>query len=805
MFKILFKSSIRFFLKERFYSTINVMGLALGVASAFMIAQYVNNELSYDDHHPDVESTYRVNQTNIWSPEGGMMGSTVLPLAEALKSEYSQIKSSLRINTMGTRVIKAEGSAESFSENGLLAADSTFFDFFGYELEYGDSNTALDKINTVVISHDIANKYFGDETALGKTLLIGEEERAVQITGVLKKEQKNTHFDYNILFSIYTNEDCKYFEWSWIWTQVVTYVKVEGDIKPIQSSLHEIADKYAVSAFDRLGIDINAFEKEKGEITFSLQPVKDIHLYSREIENRIGTDGDILYVRIFSIVAIVILALACINFINLSTARAVFRAKEIGVKKVLGSSKQLLIGQLLMESLIISVIATAFGMGFTELLKIGMESMLGIFIPQSFNTQTLIWFFLVFPLIIGLVAGSYPALYLTSYRPVDVLKGQLASGKGGNFFRNGLVVFQFVIAISLMICTMVVYKQLTFFQESNMGFKRDNVVVVEQIERLNEQTESFVNSVNQLSSVQQTMISSTVPGFGSPEDLFAESGNADRKVSLGTIKINASYLPGLDIDIVAGRNLREGISEPYSILINELAAQAFGWTPEEAIGKQLQYYEPVFTIIGVVKNYHSSPLYFEIAPIALFDEQAPIFNTSKHLMIAVDNESTQDLIQYLENNWKSVNSELPFNYFFLDERLASHYDNESQLSRLFIVFTGLALLIGGIGLFGLSAFVASRRAKELGVRKVLGATVGQLVIMVNTSFSKLIFLACLIAAPIAWWLMTQWLQNFRYHIDMQPTTIFSCVVIALIFTWLVAGYHSLKAAITDPVKSLRDE
>lgn len=805
MFKILLKSSIRFFLKERFYSIINILGLALGVASAFMIAQYVNNELSYDDHHPDVESIYRVNQTAIWSADGGMMGSTVLPLAEALKSEYSQITSSLRINTMGTRLIKATGSSQSFSESGLLTADSTFFDFFGFELAEGDPNTALDKLNTVVISHDIARKYFGNEPALGKTLLLGDNQRPIEVTGVLKPEQKNTHFNFDILFSMYTNGDCKYFEWSWIWTQVVTYVKVNGDINGIQNSLHKIADKYSISGFQRLGIDFEEFEKEKGEYTFSLQPVNDIHLNSRGIENRLGVDGDILYVRVFSIVAIVILALACINFINLTTARAVFRAKEIGIKKVLGSSKKLLIGQLLVESLMISTIATALGMGFSELLKIGMEVWLGLFIPQSFNAPMLVSFFLLFPLFIGLAAGSYPAFYLTNYKPVNVLKGQLSAGKSGNFFRNGLVTFQFVIAISLMICTMVVYQQLTFFQESNMGFKRDNVIVIEQTDRLKEQTDSFLNSVNQLSGVQETMVASTIPGFGSPEDLFAERGNEDRKVSLGTTKVNANYLKGLGIDVIAGRNLKEGINEPYSILINELAAEAFGWTPEEAIGKQLEYYEPIFTIIGVVKNYHTSPLYYQMAPIALFDEKAPIFNTSKHLMISMDSEDAQDLIQSLSNTWKSFSEDLPFNYFFLDERLASHYENESQLSRLFIVFTSLALLIGSIGLFGLSAFVASRRAKELGVRKVLGATVSQLVMMVNKSFSKLILVACLIAAPMAWWLMTQWLQNFKFHIDISPLAVAACIISALVFTWLVAGYHSLKAAVSDPVKSLRDE
>lgn len=805
MIRILFNSSLRFFLKEKFYSIINVVGLSLGVAAAFIILQYVYNEVSYDTHHPKVENTYRVNQTDIWSTDGGMMGSSVLPLASALTNEYPQITSTLRINTPGNRIITAEGNTDSFLEQNILAADSTFFDFFGFALSSGNPKTALTDINTAVISHDIALKYFGNESAFGKTLLLGEERVPVKVTGVLAKEQPLTHFDFEILLSMYTNQDCKDFEWSWIWTQVVTYVKVDGNIEPIQNSLNQIVDKYSQGSFQRLGIDLEEFENEKGEYTFNLQPVKDIHLYSRDIENRLGTDGDILYVRTFTIVAFVILVLACINFINLSTARAVFRAKEIGIKKVLGSSKKLLMGQLMLESLMISTMATALGLGLAEVIKIGMENWLGIAIIQSFSLAQLAILFVSFSLILGFTAGSYPAFYLTRFSPVNVLIGQVSGGTSGSFFRNGLVVFQFTIAIVLMICTLVVYEQLTFFQESNMGFKKDNVLVIPQTDRLGEAASVFVDRIDQLASVSNTMIASTVPGFGNPEDLFSESGNTDRKISMGTIKISDDYISGLGIELISGRNFKAGISEPGNIIINELAAKSFGWTPEEAIGKKLTYYEPEFIVIGVVKNFHTTPLYYEMMPLALFDHEAPIFNSSKHLMITLSDQNVTELVNQVEKSWKQINADLPFNYYFLDKRLASFYESEDQLSKLFIVFTCLALSIGGIGLFGLSAFVASRRAKEIGIRKVLGASVKQLAVMVNITFSKLVVISCLVAAPLAWWLMDQWLQGFTYHISIELQGVFICLIIVIVFTWLVASYHSVKAAIVDPVKSLRDE
>jgi putative ABC transport system permease protein len=805
MLRNIFKISLRIFIKERFYSAINVLGLALGVASCLIIAQYTTHELSYDKHHPDVDQLYRVNQTNFWSPEGGVMGSTVLPLAEALKTEFSQIKATCRINTPYSKTISAEGSSQSFIEDNILGADSTFFDFFGFKLKEGNPETALDKINTVVITSEMAEKYFGQGSALGKSILYGDDKKPLEVTGVLASEQQNAHFDFDFLISIYTNQDCKNFEWSWIWTQVVTYVKVEGDIEPIQSKLDQIADKYSISAFRRLGIELDEFEKEKGELTFYLQPVTDIHLRSGNIENRIGTDGSIVYIQIFGIVGLGILLLACINFINLSTARAGHRAKEIGLKKVLGSTKKQLVGQLLFESLLISIIATAVGLGLTELFKIGMLNVLGIEVVSVFSLQTNLLILFIFPLVVGFIAGAYPALYLTQFKPVSVMKGQFTSGKGSARFRNGLVVFQFSIAICLMICTAIIYQQLNFFQEGNMGFRKENMIVINEVDQLNDQKESFMNQIKQLSGVNDVIVSSVVPGFGNPEDLMFIKGNPDRKVSLGIIKVNESYIPGLGMELLAGRNFDEQQDETYNIVINELTAEAFGWTPEEAIGKTMVYFEPEFNVIGVVKNFHTLPLYYEVAPLALFDFKAPIFNADQNVLVSVNGANAMNIIQDLEKTWRGITSSVPYSYNFLDQQLANVYKSEAQLSKLFVVFTSLAMIIAGIGLFGLSAFVATRRNKEMGIRKVLGASASQLVLMINTKFSTLIMLSCLIAAPLAWWLMQQWLENFVYHVDIQVYVLIICISLAIVFTWITAGYHSLKAAMTNPVDVLKDE
>lgn len=806
MFRNIFKISFRILVKERFYSLVNIFGLAIGIGSAFLIAQYILNETSYDKHHPDGDFTYRVNQTNIWSPDGGIMGSSVLPLAEALKTEFPEVISTLRINTPYSQLFSNNKDGDFFLEENVLAADSSFFDFFNFSLAYGNPSTTLDRINTVVVSHDIAIKYFGTADVVGKTLLLGNDKIPLEITGVLAEEQKNTHFEFDILYSIYTNPNVKRFEWSWIWTQAVTYVKIKGDIQPLKPRLAEIADKYAEGAFRRLGMDLKEFEKEKGEITFYLQPIEDIHLHSVGINNRIGVDGNITYVYIFSLIGIIILLLAAINFINLATARAVKRFKEIGVRKVLGSTKRQIILQLLLESLFICVLATIAGLGLSELMRIALANSLGITFKLELWSDPLIYIYLLAtPFVIGVCAGIYPAIYMTSYKPVDVLKGKRTSGKEGNLFRNALVVVQFTIAIALMISTLLIGKQLKFFQNSNMGFSRDNILVVEDTQLLESDQQAFINYVHELSEVSESSITSIVPCTASMEDIFYSKNDPDRKISLNTIKVDDNYLSQLNIELLAGRNFSKVQPERPNVIINEMAMRKFGWDLDNALGQKIEYFEDEFTVIGVTANFHSMPFYFPIAPVVLFDLEAPMFNSSQHMLLSINMENRKKIVQQLQSKWIEINPDKPFNYSFLDETLSQIYENEEELSKLFIVFTTLAMKIALIGLIGLAAYITSQKMKEIGVRKVLGASVGQLVLMVNAKFSKLIFISCLLAMPIAYYAIDSWLQKFEFKIEIGPGVFIITLITVMVATWVTVSFHSIKSALTNPVDTLKDE
>ncbi|MGB4971839.1 MAG: ABC transporter permease, partial [Cyclobacteriaceae bacterium] len=483
MLRNYFKSSIRNILRERYFSLINIVGLALGISVCLLIWSYVRFEMSYDNFHKDLDRLYRVNQTLVWSPNGGMMGSTGPQLALVLKEDFPEIEEAMRVNTPGDFLVKyqeANGQIKAFNEDNVLAADSNFFNFFSVPLKEGNAATALHGLDKVVISNEIAKKLFGDEPALGKMLMFGDEGKAVEVTGVTEKQPDNMHFHFDYLISMYTNPSIKRFDWSWIWTQTATYVKLRpgADVAALEKKMQSMVELNVKPSLSRMGMSYEEFMKGKGEWTFALQPVQSIHLYSGEIDNRIGPVGDIKYVQIFSFVALFVLVLAIINFVNLSTARGASRAKEVGVKKVLGAFRQSLILQFQLESILMTSVATLLGLGLLELFRIVISNALSIEMPFSiWDGGSNLWLIVLLPIVVGFVAGIYPAFYLTSFKPANVLKGKVASGfKSG--LRNGLVTVQFVVSIVFIIATIVVQQQLASFQSANLGFNKENILVL---------------------------------------------------------------------------------------------------------------------------------------------------------------------------------------------------------------------------------------------------------------------------------------------------------------------------------------
>jgi putative ABC transport system permease protein len=694
----------------------------------------------------------------------------------------------------------------AFNEDNVLGADSTFFDFFDFPLKEGDPTTALMGINKVVISAEVAIKLFGNEPALGKTLLFGDEKIPVEITGVTEKQPDNLHFHFDYLISIYTNPGIKKFDWSWIWTQVVTYVKLKpgASADAFEEKIQSIVDSHVKPSFaSDLGMDFDEFMKGKGDWEFQLLPVEKIHLYGTD--NRIGTVRDIKYLYIFGIVALFVLIIAVINYVNLATARSQSRAKEVGVKKVLGALRHNLFIQFQLESVLLAIVATILGLGILELLRILIAAFFDLQLNFSvWNDPLLIWLIPVLPFFIGALAGLYPALYLTSFQPARVLKGR-ASGVKGAAMRNGLVGLQYVISIVFMVVTVVVYNQLEFFRNADIGFNRENVLVIDNAEKLGNQLVSFREELSNYSGVKAASISMSVPGRGGYEDIFGDEGGA-MKISISQVKIDEYYFEALGLELIAGRMFeKEREYDKYKIVITESTGRAFGWTPDEALGKYITDYSGKLEVIGVVKDYHNASLHRAIAPAMFTHIDSPLWGDMRVVVLKVKGGQTAAVINAIEKEWKTMADNTPLQYSFLDEEWEKLYQEEVRMGGLFSLFTTLSILIASIGLVGLVTYAGEKRKKEIGVRKVVGASSTQVVMLLNKNFTRLIVIAFVIAVPIAWYVIQQWLSQFEYKEEVGAWPFVLAGITVILITWITVSYQSFKASRINPVEVLKAE
>ena len=800
MFSNYFKIAIRSILRERYYSVIKIAGLSLGLGTSMVLLLYVLHNLSYDSFHHDIDRLYRVNQTNIWSPDGGIFSSTGPAVASALKSDFPEIEEILRINTPGgytVRYQRPDGQVVAFNENfsNVFAADSNFFSFFDFKLKEGDPQTSLVGKNKVVLSDKAAKKLFGDEPALGKMIQVGDEgakaadgsdafsydKHLVEVTGVTEPQPSNVHFHFDYLLSMYTNPNIKLFEWSWIWTQVVTYVKLKPgtDVEALQAKLKTFADRHAPATFKRVGIDYKEFLSSKGAWELYLQPVKDIYLYSGArngndaIGNRLGPIGDIKYVFILGVVSVFILLIAVINFVNLSTARGSRRAKEVGVKKTLGLSRGSLIAQFQLEHVLLTAISMLLGLGVMELLRLAIQPWIGMEIPISALPPLPFALLAVFlPIVVGTLAGLYPSIYLTSFRPAEVLKGRLASGFRSSGLRNVLVVFQFTISIALMAGTLIIFSQLDYFQNQDLGLNADNIIMIDHAEKLGTQLESFRDELSLVPGVQHASVSMDIrAGF---EDIFTKESD-DQKITLDQCKIDHHFFETLELSLVAGRSFEESRpSDANAVILNERAVQQLGWTPEQAVGQRLIYTGDdvgPLEIIGVVRDFHFQSLRETIAPMLFLNINTRMWGDSRIVSLKVAPGKLQEVLAAVEKKWDKRVSETPLEYTFYDEQLKAQYRQEQQAGSLFSIFTILSISIAMIGLVGLVAYSAEQRKKEIGIRKVFGASLSSIYMMINAQYVRLLIIALLIATPVSWWIMEQWLNTYPLSGGNQPVDI----------------------------------
>lgn len=738
------------------------------------------------------------------------MSSTPLPLALTLSNDYPEVEEALRINTPYGQIVRnpARGEEGTFYEESILAADSNFFSFFDFELAVGDPATALKGMNKVVLSPEAAVTLFGDESPLGKTLLVGDDKIPVEVTGVTTHQNEHMHFHFDYLLSIYTNPAIKNFEWSWIWTQVVTYVKLKPGIagSSLSNKLKDIAPRYAAPTFARFGMEYNDFVKDKAGWNFYLQPLDQIYLYSSEIGNRIGSVGDIKYVYIFGAVGIFVMSLAIINFINLSTARGATRMKEVGVKKTLGAARNSLIIQFQLESVFLTLLATVVGLALMELLRLYIAYLLNIQLPVIWDNSSM-GLIPVFSILIGMLAGSYPAFYLTRFKPANVLKGR-AFGLGKSTFRNGLIVFQFVISIGFISSTLIVYKQLDYFNSADLGFDNDNVLIINHAEKLGNNLHAFSESIKTFAHVSSVSIATDIPGGGTYEDIFMKEGD-DTKFPISHMKIDAHYFSTLGIDFVAGRNYEADNMQPSDgVIINETTSHLLGWSPAEAIGKRIIYVGDDIgsrEVLGVVKDYHFQSLKTNIAPLIFYTENSSMWGSMRVVSVKLSAKDLKPLIEQLKSAWKAHANDAPFEYFMLKDEWTNKYVEEKNLGGLFALFAALSIAIAMIGVLGLVTYSSEQRKKEIGIRKVMGASVLNLMYLLNARITRLILIAFLLAVPLSWYAMREWLSQFPYKIVIGGDVFLIAGMMMVTAVWLTVSYQSLKTALTNPKDVLADE
>lgn len=808
-----FKLTLRNISRSKGYSFINIFGLSLGIACCLLTTNYVVFELSFDTFHPDVDRTYRVDQTMIWRPDGGVFGFTGLPLAPLLTNDYPEVEEATRINVPGDNVVRyteGDGDVAVFNEKLIFAADSNFFHFFGFKLREGDPNTALKGLNKVVITAEIARKFFGDKPALGKVLQLGNERTPLEISGVAETLPDNTHFKFNYLMSMYTNPDIRNFEWSWIWTQVATYVRLKPGADPseLAQKMARVGETTIKPSFQRLGINYDDFMQGKGNWKFYFMPMRDIHLKSTSA-GLLGPAGDIRYAIAFGAIGLFVLIIAAINFVNLSTARGAKRAREVGVKKALGALRSSLVSQFQAESVFLALFATVLAIPLLEGLRLLIVAILKDDMPFRLWTNPVFLAGLpLFAITTGFLAGLYPAFYLTSFLPVQVLKGKVATGMGNSSLRSTLVVVQFAISILLLAGTVIVVQQMNFLRTADLGYNKENTLLINYAQKLDEHIESFRNEMVTVPGVIGAAVAQEVPRGGSYQDIYTAEGTSI-KLPVHGVKIDDYYFDVMGFELIAGRkfDLAHNASDRTAYIANETVVRLFGWTPEEAIGKIIIFpFQPnvKHEIIGVVKNFHFESLRSAINPLFFSHVTSTMWGPSRVMAIKYKTDDLPGLISEIERRWnKQVST--PMDFSFLEDDLSWYYREDEKLGDMFGIFATLSIIIAMIGLVGLVAYSAEVRKKEIGIRKVMGATRSAIVVMMNSSYVKLIAIGLVISTPVAWYAMSYWLDTFEFRITISPVVFVGSGLAVMAGALVSVAYLSFRAASVNPASVLKDE
>ena len=810
MFQNYLKIAIRNLLRHKTISFIHLFGLAIGLATCMAILLFIQHELSYDRFNEKAGRIVRVTFGGTVQGEVMNESSVMPPVAAALKADYPEVEESTRLRDYGFPPIKM--GKEIFRDNSFAYVDGNFFSVFTLPFIEGDPATALEEPNTVVLSEATAAKLFGDENPMGKVLQFRDWKAGYKVTGVIKDIPDNSHFRFGLLASMTSLPEASLP--TWMQSNFYTYLVLQKgfDYKKLEARLPQVVEKYIGPQIqEAMGMTLAQFQEKGNNLTFRLQRLTDIHLYSN-FPNDLSPHGDVRYVWIFGAIAAFMLLIACINFMNLSTAGASKRAREVGIRKVAGSGKGELVKQFLLESTLMATIAMVLAATLVGIALPFLEEITGFSLQIRWDSMPfLLPGLLLFALLTGLLAGSYPAFFLSSFQPSAVLKGSRPTQKGQGFnsagLRSGLVVFQFILSVSMIISTTVVYQQLQFIQNTKLGYNKDAVLILPNLGALGQKEEAFRQQLRQDPRVLSFSTSGYLPAGPTNSNnffLFADNNETEMVKTL-RYDVDEQYIPTLGLEMEEGRNFsKDLLADSAGIIINQAAATAFGWG-EEPLGHTLKTTlrsngeQKTYQVIGVVRDFHFRSLHERISPLVMV-----LGNYSSPAILKVETTNTPALLSSLKESWGSLTEE-PFSYSFLDDRVYATYKAERTFGLILGIFTGLTIFVSCLGLFGLAIFSAEQRTKEIGIRKVLGATTAGIVGLLSKDFLKLVGIALVIASPLAYFFMEKWLADFAYRIEISWWVFALAGFTAVAVAFLTIGFQSVKAALANPVESLRNE
>lgn len=800
MFRNFLKSAWRNLIRDKAYVSINVLGLSVGIAATLIIGLYIHNELSYDRFHADSDKIYRVyidgnfGKTTYYSPL------TANVLKETMLQDFGEVEMATRIFKVSEQLVVHE--KKKFMQKNVMYADKDFFNLFSFHLLSGDAENALDGPNKLVVTESMAQKLFGTQDPIGKVVKL-RGDNPFTVTGVCEDVPQNSHFHFSMLLS-YASA-WQYNDTRWINANLYTYIKLKDPSQEenLEKKLPELIEKYVGPEVSQvMGIDLEQFAAQGNTYNFLLQPLESIYLHS-DFNDEIEPVGDISRIYYFSIIALFILLIACINFMNLATAKYANRAKEVGIRKVVGSQKRQLVMQFLTESILLSLVSLIIAIAWVE-----------ISLPyfNQFANKTLslpyleAWYILpallMFSLLVGIMAGTYPAFYMSRFSPQRTLKGKVSEGTGSGRLRAILVTTQFIITITLFISTAIIFSQNRFMITQKLGFAKEQVLVLEKAYLLGDRKEAFLEEVNKLPEVVAAAFSHKVPGQEyNGSTMQIEGRPAEDMLFFAVNYIGPDYVKAMNMELVAGREFsKEFANDQNAVIINQTAAKKMRL--EEPLGKYMRFAKQKLKIIGVLKDFHFESLHKPVRALVLRHHND---NSFEQVVVRMQMKDAQRTLKQIEKTWSDFKPDEPMGHFFLDQAYDHLYNEELRTARIFVIFSILAIVIACLGLLGLSAFMAEKRSKEIGIRKVMGARIPGILQLLYREVLLLLLFATIVAWPLSYYLMKLWLQNFAFHINMSFVPFVVATLVACFIAIFTTSFQALKAAHTNPSDTLRDE